>query len=200
MKITDIKWEHANETRKSESPDTVVAGDKINLLAKFENFVEGAGVDFSLYGKRDGRERLTEKLHTRCENMEATVEWEVDLYNVDEAEPELNFEVKARDLVSRRCGIGVNSIISFRINLPIDPNDEDSQDDTYRLFSTDNSNTYDKTLTIKDDKIDNDNSLTLEFTEVDNSLNYSLEVDLGAEGKVYYPFEDKHLEAGDGLK
>ena len=83
---------------------------------------------------------------------------------------------------------------NFRITLLIDPEDEDSQDDTIRLFSTDDAKTYDTTLTVKDDKVAGDNCLTLEYTDLDENLAYTLEINPGNEGVTYYLFENQKLE------
>jgi len=86
------------------------------------------------------------------------------------------------------CEIKIENEITFQITLPIDPNDEKSQDDTIRLFSTDDAKTYNQTQTVKDDKKTDDKFLTLDFPDVDTTLKYSLEVDTGAEGKIYFQF------------
>lgn len=80
---------------------------------------------------------------------------------------------------------------SIIIRLPIDPNSEEAQDDTFRLYSTDKEKTYDQMLTVKDDKVDGDEFLDLEFTGLNTMLRYTLEIDPGSRGKSYFGFEDK---------
>lgn len=80
---------------------------------------------------------------------------------------------------------------SIVIRLPIDPESEEAQDDTFRLYSTDQEKTYDHTLTVKDDKVDGDGFLDLEFPGLNTMLRYTLEIDPGSRGKSYFGFEDK---------
>jgi hypothetical protein len=79
---------------------------------------------------------------------------------------------------------------SFHIRLNIDPNDKDSQDDAFTLFSTDNAKSYNKVLTVKDDQVPGDSCTDLTFTNLDTSLSYSLKIDLGNGGKSSLFFEN----------
>ena len=76
----------------------------------------------------------------------------------------------------------------------IDPNDPDSQDDTYTLFSTDDAKTYSKDQTVKDDQVPGDSYTDLTFTDMDTSLSYSLKIDRGKDGEAYFLFENKPFE------
>lgn len=75
---------------------------------------------------------------------------------------------------------------TIQIELEIDPRDASSYDDKYILFSTDRARTYQKTRTVKDDKIDGDNKITLEYDGVKKDLNYSLIIHLGANDEPFY--------------
>jgi hypothetical protein len=79
---------------------------------------------------------------------------------------------------------------SLFIRLNIAPEAEESRDDIFRLYSTDDAKTYDKTLTVKDDKKPGDKYLDLEFEEIDDTLSYTLEVDSGAESEKYLVIEN----------
>ena len=79
---------------------------------------------------------------------------------------------------------------TFSVRLDIDPNDPDSQDDTFTLFSTDDAKTYSKDQTVKDDQVPGDNYTDLKFTGLDTSLSYSLEINLGEDVGSYFLFED----------
>jgi hypothetical protein len=79
---------------------------------------------------------------------------------------------------------------TLKIRLDIDPDDEASQDDTFRLYSSDKPGAYDKTLTVKADKTPGDGYLDLEFTGLDESSSYSLEINPGKEGDVYLLFKN----------
>jgi len=193
LEIKNLRWEHADEQLKNDTPDSANEGYTIKLLADFENYVDGAGVDFIVSDKSTGTKKQLKKIHTRCKNGASEVEWFVDISKT-EGIPDIVFEVEARSLLSEPCEIIIDSKSTYTIDLAIDPNDEKSQDDTIRLFSTDDAKTYDQTLTVKDDKKTDDNYLTLEFTGVDTALKYSLEVNTGAEGEIYFAFENKGIE------
>jgi hypothetical protein len=87
---------------------------------------------------------------------------------------------------------------SFSVRLDIDPNDPDSQDDTFTLFSTDDAKTFSKDQTVKDDQIPGDNYTDLKFTGLDTSLSYSLEINLGKDVGSYFLFEDVAYEDLNG--
>ena len=102
LKITSTGWLHKDETSRKESPNSVKNGDVIELQAQFENYVEGAGVDFFIFGSVSGREKQIGRVHTRCRNMGAAAEWTVDLSYVRLDNPELQFDCEARSKKSER--------------------------------------------------------------------------------------------------
>jgi len=79
----------------------------------------------------------------------------------------------------------------FHIRLNIDPNNTDSQDDTFTLFSTDSAKSYNKVLTVKDDQIPGDSYTDLSFIGLDKSLSYSLKISLGNGGQSYLLIDNK---------
>lgn len=107
LKITSIKWRHKDETLRKENPDTAHDGDTVELTAEFENYVEGAGVDFFVLGNVNGKQKQLSKIHTRCKNMGGVVEWPVDISKCDEDEPGIEFYCEARSLKSSVCPIEV---------------------------------------------------------------------------------------------
>jgi hypothetical protein len=80
---------------------------------------------------------------------------------------------------------------TFNVRLNIDPNDPDSQQDTFTLYSTDQAQSYSQKLTIKDDQVPGDSFTDLGFTGLDTSLSYSMKIDLGKDNNSYFLFEDK---------
>lgn len=96
----------------------------------------------------------------------------------------------------------------LHIRLPINPYLAQSKDDKFRLYSSDGK--YERTLTIKDDKVDGDAFVDLIFSGLKVGLKYTLEIDPGAEGEKYNIFEDvpyqeiidyyAMLEPGDDLE
>jgi len=104
LEITGVSWKHKDQERKTESPEAVSHEDTIELIAEFRNYVEGAGVDFCVFGKSNAAEKEIAKIHSRCKNMKATAEWSVNISELDE-EPNIQFDCTARDKQSKRCAI-----------------------------------------------------------------------------------------------
>lgn len=102
VKITSISWIHTDANLRKESPAIARTGDTIELQAQFENYIEGAGVDFHIYGIVNGVSKQLRKLATRCKNMAASTEWVVDISKCDLNSPGLEFECEARDQKSTR--------------------------------------------------------------------------------------------------
>jgi hypothetical protein len=95
----------------------------------------------------------------------------------------VNFSLKTGEL-----SLLSHVIPILHVRLAIDPNDAASKDDKFKLYSDDGS--YEKTMTVKDDKVDGDNFVDLVFENVKVSKKYTLEVDPGAEGSPYKLFEN----------
>ena len=92
----------------------------------------------------------------------------------------------------------VNKVV---IELFLDPDDESTADDIFTLYSTDEAETYRRSLTVKDDKIPGDERCTLEFTDVDPRMSYTLIIDPGVDEPVYELFSDvpyEVLKPGEG--
>ncbi|MBD3420113.1 MAG: hypothetical protein GF398_08360 [Chitinivibrionales bacterium] len=95
------------------------------------------------------------------------------------------------DLYEDESEIDDTDLGSLKICLKIDPDDSNSQDDTFTLFSTDSKKTYSQTKTVKDDTTKGNKTTELEFTDMPKNLDYSLEIDIGAQGGKELVFKDK---------
>jgi hypothetical protein len=76
----------------------------------------------------------------------------------------------------------------IHVRMMIDPAEASSFDDTFTLKSSDGS--YEKQLTVADDIVPGDAFVDLIFDNLKSNLNYTLEVNPGAEGDAYKVFED----------
>ncbi len=54
VKITSVSWIHTDANLSKDSPAVARTEDTIELQAQFENYIEGAGVDFHIYGIVNG--------------------------------------------------------------------------------------------------------------------------------------------------
>ena len=107
LKITSISWRHTDSALQKDSADIAHSGDTIEFHAEFENYVEGAGVDFFVYGNVNDTKKQFTKVHTRCKNMAATAEWLVDISKCDADNPGIEFDCEARDKKSNRKHIDI---------------------------------------------------------------------------------------------
>ncbi len=83
---------------------------------------------------------------------------------------------------------GPGDLTTLRVRLDIDPSLASSQDDAFRLFSSDGA--WEQRRTIVDDLVPGDAWVDLAFEGLDPARSYSLEVDPGADGPPYLVFED----------
>jgi hypothetical protein len=194
--VNNPRWEHVDKQKRKDTPDIAEIGDSVTLKVDVTGIPEGAGVDFDLFDTASSSPtRAIERVHTRLQGGTASAQWTVKdpRKSGESRDIKLAFEGIARDKASERCEIPVDLPVSVIIRLDINPNLAESHDDTFTLLSTDNESTYRETLTIADDKVDGDNCVDLEFSGLKRGLQYSLEIDPGAQGKPYYYFRDKPL-------
>jgi hypothetical protein len=198
LAVTNPRWEHRDETMKSNTPDNAHAGDTITLLADISGYVDQGKVTFDIYDTSGSSPQRIDTVYGKNENGTASAEWTVEDPRRPEDEKELTlaFEVHARSRHSERKEIGFAEKLFLR--LTIDPNKTESENDTFRLFSTDTAKTYEQTKTIKDDMKPGDNFVDLVFTGLDGKLSYSLEIDEGPEGKKMFLFENLRLRENGG--
>jgi hypothetical protein len=136
LKITSISWRHTDSALQKDSLDIAHSGDTIELQAQFENYVEGAGVDFFVYGNVNGTKKQLTKVHTRCENMAATAEWVVDISKCDAESPGIEFDCEARSKKSSRKPIQIEEDETGGISLLfVAPNGTTFQDVNVRILA-----------------------------------------------------------------
>ncbi len=107
VKITSVSWIHTDANLRKDSHAIARTGDIIELQAQFENYIEGAGVNFHIYGIINGVSKQLTKIATHCRNMAASAEWIVDISKCDVNSPGLEFDCEARDQRSPRKTIEI---------------------------------------------------------------------------------------------
>jgi hypothetical protein len=90
----------------------------------------------------------------------------------------------------KRRGVPEKFNYEIIVDIQVDPEDLEIADDRFTLFSTDGPRTYERTLTIEDDLIPDDDFATLRYTNLNPNLSYTLEVDPGGSGTPYELFTD----------
>ncbi len=112
LKIKDISWQHTDTTLQKESRNIAHNGNTIELQAQFENNVEGAGVDFCIYGNFNGAMKQLAKVHTHCKGKRAAADWVIDISQCDTVNPSIEFDCESRDVKSKCHPIDVTVIVS----------------------------------------------------------------------------------------
>jgi len=191
LSITNPRWEHKDENRKKESPDTTIAGDIVILKADVKGIPEGVTVSFDIYDTAVKPPARIDTVKGKNKEGVGSAEWTVEDPRGahEEREVKLEFEGVVRSKASVKCEIPLNAS-QFKIRLHINPASPETSDDMYVLFSTDEQQTYYQTKTVKDDKMPGDDYLDLVFTGIEDRLKYTLVVDPGQEGDPYHVFTD----------
>jgi hypothetical protein len=192
VNITNPRWEHADPDRKKNYPSKAFFDDTIVLEADVQGLPDGASVSFSIYDTTASPPMRMNTVSGTSQSGTAKAQWKVQDPRDDDDDRELSLEfaANARSKTTPRKEISVNAA-SFYVRLNIDPDDEDSQNDTFTLFSTDNAKSYSQTLTVQDDRQPGDEYTELKFSGLDKDLSYSLEIDLEKEGNKFFLFENK---------
>jgi hypothetical protein len=202
VKLVSAEWE--------EGPEGFQFNKKCNvkISAEFLKETIRKKVTCQLFVVFDGQEE--DLSHTvdadldddGCAKAEVTLYYGNAYYNALQENPDATCQYKVKvahstakaELESAHLEMPKGQKKSIVVRLNIKPEAPESQDDTFRLFSDDAEMTYDKTLTVKDDKKPGDNYLDLEFEGIDETLSYSLEINLGAQGSVYHLFQNKSFQ------
>ena len=201
----DLDDEPAQQQKKDEGPEVRLSQPEIvapsdgfafdkkctlKVNVKYLKKTSQKRVMFDLYSEYKGKKELVESGLEGFEK-DGVAEAEATLYSPQGYEvgdqAEFFFEAShskgEKKVESPKVSVPDQNSVIFR--LEIDPESEEAQDDKFTLFSTDEGKTYSKTLTVKDDKVPNNEVTDLEFTGLNPSLNYSLEIDPGDEGDPY---------------
>ncbi len=102
----------------------------------------------------------------------------------------LTIDLKPGDRL--RLNVSEDRPDTVRLRLSVSADNPAPEDDKFRLFASDGS--YDKTLEVKDDLVENDGFLDLLFEDVDKTRTYSLEVAPGGGAAKYLVFENRKFE------
>ncbi|KMQ49524.1 hypothetical protein CHISP_3560 [Chitinispirillum alkaliphilum] len=111
--ISNPRWEHVDEKKRSKSPDRAKPGDEVRLMVIIEGVPDGAGVDFTVYDTAGVKPKVVGQVHGRNENGVGMVSWVVDFPDDekdsgdDNIEMKLEFEAEVRDKVSDRSKIKI---------------------------------------------------------------------------------------------
>jgi hypothetical protein len=117
------------------------------------------------------------------ENPEATCEYKV---KVTHPTASAELESEPLDMPNKKQSNRV-----FKVRLQIDPEQAAADEDAFILISTDAESSYNRTLTVANDKIKGDKFIDLEFDNLIKDLDYSLKILPGNKEKGYFLFQNK---------
>jgi hypothetical protein len=200
--VKNPRWEHKDEKKKESSPDTVLFGDTIVLMADVTGIPSGASVSFDIYDISVSPPMVVESARGKNEMGVAKGEWVVSDKSGKGIDAKCAFETVVKSKVSEKCEIKVDTktLCSIMLCFDVDPNDSAVQDDEFILKGSDSTQPYYQKLTVRDDKIIGNKTLELNFVDVNPLWSYTLEINPGAEGSTYTLFENMPYKTISSLR
>ena len=112
LQITNPRWEHKDEQKKTDTPDTAAFGDTIILKADIENYVESGAVVFDIYDSSVKPPRKVASANGRNTQGTGQAEWVVtDTKTTPESTYE--FEALAKGKNTERCPVALVQLKLF---------------------------------------------------------------------------------------
>jgi phage protein D len=187
--FSNLQWLDKDEKNITEAS----VDETVICTADVKNVSKGEAVSIKIYDKDEGNNCLNADSIQASDGV-IKYNWKVTCDKAklnDDSETGFVFKLSSGSNTesdkSEELLLNKNKLI---VQLGINPNDSETQDDKYTLYSTDDSKKYKQVLTVKDDKVPGDKLLDLHFTGIKTDLNYTLEIDPGMEGSPYNLFED----------
>src|SRR5512133_64001 len=114
LKITNPRWEHKDEQKSEDTPDTAAFGDIIILKADLENHIESGAVTFDIYDTSVKPPRKVGSANGLNKKKIGQAEWLVTDKFGNSADALLEFDASAKSKTTSRC----------KIPLHVDPDEE----------------------------------------------------------------------------
>jgi type VI secretion system Hcp family effector len=112
IKLLYPSFEHADDARRSASPNEADEGDRVTLAVQTKALNDGAEVAFELFDTAEEKPVRIATVTGRNRNGVAQAEWDVDLSKCTSAEPKIEFEASAKGKKSVERGkVPVKKII-----------------------------------------------------------------------------------------
>jgi hypothetical protein len=111
--VTNPRWEHVDEDKKTDSPDKAAVGDDVILMVDVSGVPEGSPVTFDIYDvSSDPPLRIASAKGTN-EKGTAKGEWTVEDPNEMGEELKLEFEGVAKSKASERAEIPLTFVMMY---------------------------------------------------------------------------------------
>jgi hypothetical protein len=111
--VTNPRWEHADEDKKSSTPDTTMVGDKVFLYVDVSGVPEGSPVTFDIFDVSTDPPFRIATAKGKNESGTAKGEWTVEDPNEKGEELKLEFEGIAKSKASERREITLDFVANY---------------------------------------------------------------------------------------
>ncbi len=180
--VTNPRWEHADEDRKSSSPDTAMVGDTVILMVDVSGVPEGSPVTFDVFDVSTDPPFRIGSAKGKNEGGTAKGEWEVEDPNEKGEELKLEFEGVAKSKASERCEVKIKSPLTIAYQIDVDA--PSAKDDLITLEADDGS--WKHEIKVADLQEFDEDWVMLVFPDVPEGKTFNLIQDPGAEGDPFY--------------
>ncbi len=107
VNVTNPRWEHVDEEKKSTTPDTAAIGDEVNLYVDVTGVPEGSRVNFDIFDVSSDPPFRIATASGKNEQGTACGKWSVEDPSNKGDELKIGFEGVAKSKASERCPVGV---------------------------------------------------------------------------------------------
>jgi hypothetical protein len=105
--ITNPRWEHKDESKKSDSPDKATIGDTITLQADISNYPEGASVTFDIFDSSGASPFRIKTVNGKNVSGVGKGEWVIEDPNDQGEKLKISFEAIAKSKATEKCKVEI---------------------------------------------------------------------------------------------
>jgi hypothetical protein len=175
ISVTNPRWEHVDEDKKSTTPDIAMVGDEVYLYVDVSGVPEGATVTFDVFDVSSDPPFRIGSASGKNQQGTAQGKWMVDDPSEKGDELKVEFEGIAKSRASERREIPLSMV--FVIHLQIDVDDPKAKDD--ELILVDDSGAEVMKLCVGDMKEVSEDMIRLEFPDLEMDKKYTFYRDYG---------------------
>ena len=117
VELTNPRWEHMDEGRQEDSPDSVILEDSVVLLVDIQNLPEGHSVVFDIYDTSSEPAQRIDTVKGTHESGVGKAEWVVKDIMGKGKKLKLAFDASAKSRVSDRVPIPVEFVTGYRFSM-----------------------------------------------------------------------------------
>ncbi len=170
--LTNPRWEHTDESLKTERPTLCLTGDTVKLMGDVEG-ISGA-VTFHLFQKSDSKEELLEKpIDGTISGTTCSCSWKVT-EEIAALEEDSWFEIRHAQISKPTDRVELNIAGEIELVLDFDPKARVYDRYQFTLVSLNKEFVYESIRTVRDDTDPNDDVLSLKYSLLNRGSTYKL--------------------------